>query len=723
MTKEKGVLLSVRRKLLIIVAVSILITTIPGLTILYYNAQSDIIKGETASLIEETERIVKLASQRFAASDIKLRSLARQIERALAQPDRENELAEFDKYFIVFEDGILRNRPENYVGTEEAGLFLPSIPAPTARQKIDHLRIKQVFDVFGAATTRSFENCYYLSPARGEVVFDIANPNYAYEMPADIDYTQTPWFELCTPANNPKKILQLTPPLYEPVMGTWMVSAVLPVYAGERWLGSIGEDMALTNDLAFMFQSTARYSLEQHFLTDREGNLILAGHWQKLLEDEPDAALVAIAQVPHLQQLLQNELPDHASLLDDRFILDGQRYVAVGMTLGNVGWNYVRLVPTNQILAPMQRFFFALILVIIAMSIVTGLIIAAATNRTISHPIMQLADAMRRFGGGSLQIPPHLLKGRDEISFAAKTFAEMADQLEQAIAEIRKDEAMLKELNVHLADKVAEKTQDLELSLAKLQEAQSQLVQTEKMAALMHIIAGVCHEINTPLGNALMACSLCEEGLGKMENAEEIRALSNADLTDKMAIERESWRATESCLLQVVQLLRRFEQVHMDDEAFIRVDYNLGGVFAALTAAYNPQLEATGHSLHLNCQVTATAYGSPGAVEKTAEAIIDNAIKHGMKGQPSGQIAIDVKMTDATTCQVSIASTGKPIPPEVLPRIFDPFYTTSDDPAHTGLGLSIAYNYVTRTLGGHIECFCSDDEKTIFLYSFPLRRE
>ncbi len=201
--KDKTIRMSVRRKLLIIVAVSILITTIPGLAVIYFNAQRSIIKGETAPLLEETTQAVNLSSRRFIESDAKLRSLARQIERALVSPDHEEELAEFDEHFVLFADGVFRNRPESFNGAEEAGLFLPGTPMPTARQKIDHLRIKQVIDAFGAAATRPFENVYYLSPERGEIVFDKASPDYASQMPADIDYTQTPWCQLCTTANSP----------------------------------------------------------------------------------------------------------------------------------------------------------------------------------------------------------------------------------------------------------------------------------------------------------------------------------------------------------------------------------------------------------------------------------------------------------------------------------------------------------------------------------------
>jgi hypothetical protein len=113
-------------------------------------------------------------------------------------------------------------------------------------------------------------------------------PDYVFEMQADLDYTQTPWVQLGNPTSNPNRILKFTPPLYEPVWNNWMVSAIYPIYHNEKWIGTIGEDMQLTNALSFIFESSSRHTEEQHFLIDSEGNFVLAGKWQELLEKDFD---------------------------------------------------------------------------------------------------------------------------------------------------------------------------------------------------------------------------------------------------------------------------------------------------------------------------------------------------------------------------------------------------------------------------------------------------
>ncbi|MDD3146865.1 MAG: PAS domain S-box protein [Candidatus Riflebacteria bacterium] len=420
--------MTVRSKLLLIVVVSIALTGVSALAVIFLFARQDLINTETASLAAETGRLVEASTLRFAESEARLKSLLRLIENELQKPVQPDESEKFAALVEADNDGIFRSRKVSFNGQLEAGVF--SVPSSQAgeRQKIDHLRIKQVLDIFGSASTRRFENVYFLAADRSVVIFDRAKPDFVFAMAPEHDFSQLPWVQLGSEATNPERALRFTPPLYDPVWKAWMVSAVLPLYRGSQWLGVLGEDMQLTSVLAFMFNSGTRYPDEQHFLVDTAGNFILAGNWQSLLENDRQAFNLELAGVPQLEKLLGRVVASTTTVLNNDFAMKGRHYLAFGEMIEAVGWRYVRLVPVDSITAPMRRFLWALVMVFGILMVVTGVMIETAATRSISRRITLLADALKGFGKGSYQLSSDVLTGNDEISAAAESFVKMAER-------------------------------------------------------------------------------------------------------------------------------------------------------------------------------------------------------------------------------------------------------------------------------------------------------
>lgn len=427
----------VRNKLLLIVIGSILVTTLPALAIIYYFSKQSVLTSESNSLISETDRLISITTQRFEESETKLKSLAKLLEMALEPPIQINEISEFNRLMEINPDGVYRNKKPPYNGKYEAGIFLPPNKNLNDIQKIEHIRMKKVFDIFGSAATRRFENVYYLSIDKSEIAMDRNKPDYVFEMQADLDYTQTPWVQLGNPSTNPNRELKFTPPLYEPVWNNWMVSAIYPIYHKDKWIGTIGEDMQLTNALSFIFESSSRHSEEQHFLIDVEGNFILAGNWQQLLEKDFEKFKSEIKEESQLNKLFDKNFDSKSKIISKNVIIDEINYLAIGIKLNYVDWKYIRLIPTNQILSSMQLFFVALLGVIILMSIIMGVMISFVSSKTISQRIMHLAKALDNFSTNENKLSPELLKGNDEISFAANSFVKMTEELKTANEKIQ----------------------------------------------------------------------------------------------------------------------------------------------------------------------------------------------------------------------------------------------------------------------------------------------
>ncbi len=430
-------------KLLLIVACSICTTTIPGILLIQRFSYDKALRQESLAMADEVDKRLHQMDQLFSATARKLASLAAVIERELAPPEQPGELEEFERLTEQMEDGVIRNRRSTYNGHFEAGIFLPPFPEMTSRDKVEHLRIKRILDVFGAAATRPHENVYYLSPWKSEIPMDRGKPDYVFEMAADTDYASTPWVQLGHPSTNPDRKLKVTPPLYDPVWNAWMVSAILPVYSGDRWIGTIGDDMKLADVFGNSFSANSRYPGEQHFLRDRDGNYILAGDWQYLLQRDPEAFQKRIAKESELSGLFSRLDGVEIQNLGVATAIDGRPYLAMGAVLKQTDWQYVCLVPLDEILGNMRHLLRAVVWVIILMALVIGLSITATAIFSVSRRTRQLARAMDEFGAGQLQIPDGLVRSKDEIGRAAKSFVRMANDLTQSARKLRAEQTRL----------------------------------------------------------------------------------------------------------------------------------------------------------------------------------------------------------------------------------------------------------------------------------------
>jgi PAS domain S-box-containing protein len=429
--------MDIRRKMAIIVIACIIGTAIPASVLVYRYAQAKILNSEITTLLKSTYHQADIASQRFLEGKPKLEGLARLLQTELAQPVKANEIDGFYRLMELNSDGVWRNRKPPFNGSIESGVFLPPNPVESDTQKVMHLRLKRVMDVFGSAASKRMENVWYLSPHHSEIIFDGALPNFVFDRKADNDYTKTPWLTYTSPELNSGRKFGFTPPLFDPVPKIWMVSAIYPLYLGDKWLGSLGEDMQLSSVLGVLFKEQQIYPGTQNFLLDNQGNFILAGSWQAILESLNDSSRFDLGNQPQLKAALHSTVQDSPQLLSDKLSIDGRNYVLIGMSLQPVGWRYFKLVPTDEIMQPTRQLFFALVTIICLVSIMSGLSIGLATHRNIVSRIRLLAKAMRLYELGEKHYVSHLLPGSDEISVAAKEFDFMMDQIDKNLEDIQ----------------------------------------------------------------------------------------------------------------------------------------------------------------------------------------------------------------------------------------------------------------------------------------------
>lgn len=424
--------MNVGHKLILIVISSVALVTIPSTIVIYKYTQQKILTSETKTLLAETKLLSASHSQKLADAKRSLNSLKRIYEKDLAKAQTNKDVTDFDQILHQDSDMAWRAWNNNVAAFPESGLFIPPNTSLDAEQKKIHIRSKHILDVFGSSIQSLFNNVWFLYRDNSLNIYDAGVPNFVAKMPIDIDYTKTPWITLGDPASNQDRGMRWTPTLFDPIVKTWLVSAVQPVDVNGKWIGMLGHDVYLNKMLPTLFQPSQRYKGEQHFLQDAKGDFIEAGPWQKELEAKPESFKPDLKNEPSLAKLFAMLLNAEPSAYQNKLSLQGQQYLAIGMILPDVNWHYFRLVPTNEILAPMRKLFFALAAMVLTSGLLIGFLIDIAVKRNIVQRLQQLASAVRQYGLGDLNARASLT-GDDEIAKTSHEFDAMANQLKATL--------------------------------------------------------------------------------------------------------------------------------------------------------------------------------------------------------------------------------------------------------------------------------------------------
>lgn len=269
-------------------------------------------------------------------------------------------------------------------------------------------------------------------------------------------------------------------------------------------------------------------------------------------------------------------------------------------------------------------------------------------------------------------------------------------------------------LNLKLMQSVA----DLQYSLELLRTTQHQLVQSKKMAALGGLVAGVAHEINTPVGIGVTAASLLEEKTRECAHLLSGQSMKRSDLEAYFRLATDSSKMILSNLVRASNLIQSFKQVAVDQSCEEQHSFNLRECLDNIAMTFRPKLRKSSHSVSVECSDDLVLQSYAGAMGQVISNLIMNSLIHGFEEMECGKISIVVH-EQADEVEIRYSDNGKGIAKEYLERIFEPFFTTKRNRGGTGLGLHILYNLVTQTLGGRIECESQPGQGSTFLFWFP----
>lgn len=271
------------------------------------------------------------------------------------------------------------------------------------------------------------------------------------------------------------------------------------------------------------------------------------------------------------------------------------------------------------------------------------------------------------------------------------------------ITDRRRKEQQIVELNENLEKKVRLRTQELQASLDNLKITQEQLIESEKMSALGNLVAGVAHEINTPLGVGITATSYLEEAVSEFEQQLLNKQLSETEVVKYISTSQESIGILQSNLNRAVSLIRNFKQVAVDQSSEAQREIELCSYLHELIHSLKPQLKKAEHKIEIECTRPIAVNSYPGALAQILTNLVMNSVIHGFKDRTEGKIRIVATQQGKNVC-LDYHDNGRGLNDEQREKVFEPFYTTARGASGSGLGMSISYNLVANRLGGQIRC-------------------
>jgi signal transduction histidine kinase len=250
---------------------------------------------------------------------------------------------------------------------------------------------------------------------------------------------------------------------------------------------------------------------------------------------------------------------------------------------------------------------------------------------------------------------------------------------------------------------------------------QKQLVENEKMASLGGLVAGVSHEINTPVGMALTGITHLmgeQKNLIKKYEAEE---MSEEDFTDFLSLIQELGHSIEINLSRAASLVRSFKQVAVDQSSEELREFNVKEYVEEILTSLHNRTKHTTHQITLNIEPTLRVHNYPGAFSQIITNLIMNSLLHAYDKDDKGHIEISVSKGNREVPGVMLVykDDGKGISKENLKKVFDPFFTTNRENGGSGLGLNIIYNIVTQQIKGEINIESELGKGTAFMMFLP----
>lgn len=260
---------------------------------------------------------------------------------------------------------------------------------------------------------------------------------------------------------------------------------------------------------------------------------------------------------------------------------------------------------------------------------------------------------------------------------------------------------------------------ELSQALDKLKRAHEELLRSEKLASLGALVAGIAHELNTPIGNAMMVASTVHDRVGEFHSALG-HGIKRSELEQFMGEMSDASEILQRNMQRAGDLIFSFKQVAVDQTSSQRRLFHLVEIIAEIVVTLHPMLKKTLFRIEYEVDEHLEMDSFPGPLGQVVLNLINNSVLHGFENRPEGLVRILARRIEGDEIELKVMDNGLGIPHEHLGKIFDPFFTTRMGRGGSGLGLSIVHTIVTGILGGRLSVDSEVGHGTTFTLYLPM---
>ncbi|WP_105253798.1 sensor histidine kinase [Pseudoalteromonas sp. T1lg75] len=351
-------------------------------------------------------------------------------------------------------------------------------------------------------------------------------------------------------------------------------------------------------------------------------------------------------------------------------------------------------------------------------------VMAQAFNNLIAK-VVEYRDKLRRTQKELLKSNEKLdqqnIELEQEVARKTSNLSQAMMDLQQQKYELEKQKLSLTEeieLRRQTEQELLTKQREMQRYVDELNVTQERLLGSEKMAALGGLVAGITHDINTPVGIGVTATSFLQERLKELEQAHSKETLTPAELAQFISEAKQSTELLSSNLARASELVASFKQIAVDQASEAVRTINLKAYLGEVIRSLHPKLKHTEHEINIQCPDDLVLNLPAGAISQIFTNLIMNSLIHGFEGVQHGHIDILIRDQDERVL-IEYSDDGCGVNAAQLEQLFNPYFTTKRDQGGSGLGTHITFNLVKQTLGGEIAVSSKPNKGLQYFISLP----